>query len=637
MVKAEKVNRKKALQRVRGNIALLRNGEHTLKSVYDIIFSHPDFTFLNVINNYGYDEITYEKAKMFNECFACYFKNNIKTKSKYVGLLLDNSKEWIYSFYGLLLCGYTPVLLSTANDYSEINIVVDKLHFDYLITDKKISIPNVNLINPFEIKFSKANCSFDNEFANEIVFLSSGTSGEPKVVFYNGEQVCNQIYNAGEILESDKNIGKAYKGLVKHLIILPFYHIFGLFAVLLWFMFFNIPFVLPSSLSPKSIKQACLLAKPTHIFAVPLFWESIDSLIKAKVDTEKKQKELDKAFKLSSFLQRHFNSFGTYLVREVVFKKYLNEIFGVSIRFCVSGGAFLKEDTLKTINLLGYPLVNGYGSTEIGITSLCESNTFKKRLSLSIGKPFRYVNYRIDNGSLKVNAPSSSRHIIDGKEEIILKDNDWIDTRDLVEDRNGAFYLLGRDDEIIIQGDGENLSLPLMEKSIVLPTAKEFALVEQNKNIVLIASYNELMPLDIVIKELNSINNKHISSIYYTNIALPKANSLKTKRNELKQLLANQKESFIPLKDLKEKGINNSVSTDDKILEIVISSFKKAFPEMKINPNSHFYNELGGNSLKYFMLINIIEEKIEKQLQIDYDNPPCTPASFVPLIEKALV
>lgn len=636
MIKEEKINRKKALMRVRSNVELLSKKENNLKTVYDIIFSKPNYTFLNVVNSYGYDEITYGKAQAHNQCFAHYFISNIHTKYKYVGLLLDNSKEWIFSFFGLLLAGFCPVLLSTANDYSEIETVLKRLKFDYIVTDKNVSIPGVNLINPFDIKYSEQPAP-DCEFADEIVFLSSGTSGEPKIVFYTGKQLSNQINNAKDILENDKNFAKCYKGYFKHLVILPFYHIFGLFAVLLWFSFFNVCFILPTSLSPKAIKQACSLCKPTHIFAVPLFWENLTALIKAKVDTEKKQKQLAKAFKTSESLQRRFGSFGTYLVREKMFKKYLNEIFGTSIRFCISGGAFLSEETLRTINLLGYPLMNGYGSTEIGIVSLCESNSLDKRLSLSIGRPFKNVDYKIENGVLMIHAPSSSRCILESGKEIVLGENDWVNTCDLVEEKDGNIYLLGREDEIIIQSDGENLSLPIIEKSLSLPKANEFALVCDGGKISLIASYSRITPINAVIDELNAINDKHISNIYYTNIALPKANSLKIKRNALKQLLLSNKDSFIPLKELKNKSELSDTIVNNEIMEIVTSSFKNLFPELEVNPDSNFYTELGGDSLKYFVLVSLIEEKLNKELVIDYNNPPVTPAGFVELIEKTLL
>ena len=59
-------------------------------------------------------EITYGDVKKQIELFANNFQKTIADKSKYVGLLLENSPEWVSSYYGLLMAGYVPVLLSTA-------------------------------------------------------------------------------------------------------------------------------------------------------------------------------------------------------------------------------------------------------------------------------------------------------------------------------------------------------------------------------------------------------------------------------------------------------------------------------------------------------------------------------------------
>ena len=40
-------------------------------------------------------------------------------------------------------------------------------------------------------------------------------------------------------------------------------------------------------------------------------------------------------------------------------------LLGDKVKFCISGGGYLSNDTLRTINGLGYPLYNGYGMTEI--------------------------------------------------------------------------------------------------------------------------------------------------------------------------------------------------------------------------------------------------------------------------------
>ena len=47
-----------------------------------------------------------------------------------------------------------------------------------------------------------------------------------------------------------------------------------------------------------------------------------------------------------------------------------DSLFGKSVLFCISGGSYIKEDTLRLINGLGYPLYNGYGMTEAGVTSV---------------------------------------------------------------------------------------------------------------------------------------------------------------------------------------------------------------------------------------------------------------------------
>ena len=202
MVKAEKVNHHIAIKRVNDNLALLKSKPQTLSSVYDVIFSHPNYTFLNVVNNYGYDEVSYEKADKKNRLYASYFSSTIDEKEKYVGLLLENSEVWIYSFFGLLLSGFVPVLLSTENGDAELDYVIAKLGIKTIITRKELN-QKVNIIVPNDIKEVEGK---KKQFANEIVFLSSGSTGMPKIVFYNGDEICNQLYQSESLFKKHKDI-----------------------------------------------------------------------------------------------------------------------------------------------------------------------------------------------------------------------------------------------------------------------------------------------------------------------------------------------------------------------------------------------------------------------------------------------
>lgn len=640
MIKEERINHKVAIKRVENNILKLKNSPQTLRSIYDIIFSHPSYTFINQMTSYGYDEVTYGKADIKCRLFAYLFKENIDINEKYIGLLLENSKEWIYSFFGLLISGFIPVLFSTSFKKEELDYVINKLNIKTIITNKEID--GLKTINPFEPIFreNKAQIESLDNFSNEIAFLSSGSTGLPKIVFYNGEEICSQLYDARDVLYNTKGIDASYKGYFKHLVVLPFFHVFGLICVLLWFSFFNVCFVLPLNLNPKSIRQACLLANPTHIFAVPLFYETIVKSIYLKLDTDKKKKKFEKALSLSYKLQKTFGLFGTGFVRDHLFKKYLSLILGTSIRFMITGGSFIKEDTLRVINLLGYPLVNGYGSTEVGIVSLSSSSSISDRMSSSIGKPFDSISFKIENNHLLVSSKSSSSHIITPQDELFISKPTYIDTLDNASIVNDKYYLLGRSDEIVIKENGENISLPQIEKELLIPSSKEFVLVKMpNDEIYLVASFDKLLDPALCAKELKeALNNsysKYITKVLYTTIDLPKANEIKYKRHELSKLIEGSPNDFIPLSELNEKSSVIKENVSNGILNGVIDVFTKFFNDKEVNENSHFYNDLGGDSLHYFMLLNEIEEKFNIEIMLDSSNPPYTPNEFLFQIEAS--
>ena len=630
MIKAEKVNHRIAIKRVNTNIALLNSKDQTLASLYDVIFSRPTYTFLNVVNQYSYDEISYGEADKYNRLYASYFVKHIDEKEKYVGLLLENSKEWIYSFYGLLLGGYIPVLLSTTASPLELDYVIKKLDIKTVVTNQQLKVIT---INPFKMELPSEISPLNRAFADEIVFLTSGSTGMPKIVFYNGKEICEQIKQAQGIFKNQKGIDKTYKGYLKHLVVLPFYHIFGLVTVLLWFSFFNVTFVLPLSVNPKHLKQASLLTHPTHLFAVPLLYETIYQTVNNKCDTEKKKKKLKKALKTSYFLQKHCKSMGLSIVRNCMFKKYLNLIFTDSIRFCISGGAFLNPEALRLINLIGYPLMNGYGSTEIGITSLNKSKTIDQRLSSSLGDPFSSVSYKIENDYLLVKSPSSTSRLINGEgKEERLSHEEYINTYDKAKLVDGKYYLLGRDDEVVVLENGENISLALKEKELSLNKCQEYALVEKNHQIILIASYDKMTPLDAIREELKGVNNEKgfISQIYYTTLPLPKANSIKYKRHQLVELLTKEKQSFILLNELEKNEESLKEEYNEEMLNKIIDIYASIFNGEKISPNSHFYNDLNGDSLRYFMLLNKIEEEFKIEINIsEASTAPYTPNEFL--------
>ena len=103
-----------------------------------------------------------------------------------------------------------------------------------------------------------------------------------------------------------------------------------------------------------------------------------------------------------------------------MFEEVQSKVFGDSIKFMITGGGYISDDANELINAIGYPLYNGYGMSEIGITSVELRKKLKYRLQASIGKPFNTVEYQVgDDNVLRVKSKSLCKKIIT-KDQTIL-------------------------------------------------------------------------------------------------------------------------------------------------------------------------------------------------------------------------
>ena len=630
----EKITRASALRRVRNNVNELRGSNRTIEDIFNISFKKEEYSYLFQMTVGDYKVITYGMAKRYISSFANYFNENISHDQKYVGLLLENSPEWIYSFYGLLMAGFCPVLLSTKAKIESSKNIGEKLGISTVISNFS-GLNDYKVINPFEIDKTKNQERLEGMFANEVVMLTSGTSGNQKIVFYTGKELSEQMFNALKIVEGSKEISKAYKGNLRHLVILPFFHIFGLIAVLMWFSFFNIAFVLPVNLTPKAITQACLIAKPSHIFAVPLFWSTLVGEIKKFVRQAEIEEKFNKGIRISCKLQSKMPKFGYFMARKVFFAKYLDEILGKSIQFCITGGSFIDEETMTIVNALGYPLVNGYGSTEIGITSLSKTRTFKDRVSRSIGIPFEGITYETienENGikELYVSGKSIAAKVIDNDK--VIDHPEKFNTFDSVSFENGTYYVSGRVDDIIVLENGENYSLVILESEVKTKYATDHIIIHEKDSgkFTLILSYDKRTTSYQIEQDKEFLKSQklpsEISNILYTYYQFPKANDIKLMRNEISAYFDAHKDEFLNLNSL-EKNETKIEEINEEILGEVIALFKQQFEGLEITKYSDFYGDLGGNSLKYMILLNALTERFNVEIST-VNSIPKTPEEF---------
>lgn len=557
-------------------------------------------------------------------------------KNAPIVLKMPNNHHWGEFFWAILMSGYKPLLIDAKANYEGTTNLIRQSKAVAIISDDMnnydvMKITSQDLIN------GSHHFSFTPNWENEVIFCSSGTTGDVKLMVFNGKNICEQICCSLDLGEQTNDIMYPKSmGKIKNLAMIPFHHIFGFVAVFLWYSYYGKTLVFPASNKPSDIQSICQKNKVTHVFSVPLFWDSLAQNVQRKfaLMDQDKQKLLDNmiGFNTGKITKDEAGLGGSSIAKRKVKKLLL----GDKIKYCISGGGFLSNETQTFLNGIGYNLYNGFGMTEIGVTSVELSSDVETRLKGAIGIPFHGVEYKIENvnelgeGELKVKSPTiHKREIINGVEkETTLDENGFFATGDIAtKDRTGRYYLKGRIKDVIINADGENIYPDELEHYFKgLDHVDNLCVVgvSQNKSneqkIVLVLEVNnstkkeELKETLLKAKEI-SHNLPHkavISNIYLSKKKLPLTTSLKVKRYLVKKGIENKSVDFVVSS---QKKVNKSFEGFDnalleEIFKVVRSVFSEVLilPEFKIEDNAHWINDLGGDSMSYVEMLTKLQD-----------------------------
>ena len=631
---------------VKGHINRLNTSEKNFASIYDIMFSIPDNIMVETTDGLEIKKITYRQMKQQIKLAATALKKR-NIKDQFIGLASDNGPEWIILFWAILMSGNKPYLINLRFPASFTGSILKTLSVNYVIEVNQNIDYGVTIIDFEDLMRENSLCD-DFHFANEIAISTSATTLNQKICIYTGSEFSEQVLNTNYVLSKNKLIKTHYNGSLKLLAFLPLYHIFGLSAMYFWFCFFGRTLVFLKDYSPNTILNTVKKHKVTHVFAVPLLWHTIEKNILKEVNSkdEKTKQKFYKGLKASTKLQKIFPSLGRKIVKRK-FAEVNNKLFGDSVAFCISGGSYLKDSTMYLMNALGYPMHNGYGMSEIGITSVELSEKITDRNKNSIGKPFTSIEYKInENQELLVRGKSICHNIIiNGTHHHI---DDWFNTNDVVKiDKDGRYYIVGRKSELIIGENGENLSPDEIEKEFLIQNVINFSVMGDQRKEKLIMVVQ--LPKDVlkttlfhINESINEQNNKlplssRISQIYYTYDPIMSASAIKVSRKYLENhILSNE----IKLLTINEIGV--SEFTDEKVDEelqaIILDLFSKTLgiPSQDIDLNANFMLDLGGTSLDYFSLVSTINEKFNIDLKMDYEHMAYSVNDFEKVIKELL-
>ena len=634
------------------NISALTNSDMTFRAIFEVMFSYEDHAAYEIVENYEVQQVSYAELKARIETFSSYLKSAFPHVSgEFIGLDLPNGPEFLVAFWAILQSGNKPYLINSYYPDQLRNDLLNRLGSQIVITCSE-GYEGFARINPNTYDSSTIANSADNDekallgndekallgndgenvavtWGDEIALSSSLTDLRASICVYDGASFSQQILNAVGILKKNSWLMKRYNGATKIIAILPFFHIFGVVVSYFWLAFFGRTIVFLKDYSPETIRSTVNRHKVTHVFAPPVLYHRMHKGIMNSIsqDTEKRKKRFNKALRIATTLQDIAPGLGIS-VSKWMFKEVINATLGPSVKFMISGGAFIDTDTLRLINTIGYPLFNGYGTTETSITSVELRKRLKHRASGSIGVPFDSVSYAIgDDSTCTVSGTTICKKIITFDSEKTGFDS--IQTNDLMRLADGQYYIEGRGTDLFIGESGENINPDLIQNALTVKNASAISVLDLDGALSLVLEYSELLPELIIKKEAEKTRQDlesipyglMVKELYITRDRITNESSIKTSRALLKKMVAEGSVRLVRYQDLTgELGKVDSLD-EDPIVILIKGIVQRAIDTSDdIDINDHFFFDLGGTSLDYFMMMSEISSVFNTQINLEKRN-----------------
>ena len=633
------------------NIEELKDSDQSFETIFRII--RESFTgelFAEYLDNGKIAKVTYSEFCARTDVFANAFLTKYGApeagKGRIAGIYLENSVDWVAIFWGLLRSGFKPVLLNTRHSLAVTNDIIDELKPLFVVSlDDRVK----GAVTPSAILEGIDDMSSPEKdyWEDEVILVTSGSTSKPKIISHSGMTICKQVELSADIVRMNPAIQYNEKLEIKNLAFLPFYHIFGLVALLLWFTFFGRCMVFLPKYDVESIQLVCRRIGVTHFFAIPLVWNKTVAALEAEVAKQGKTKTFNKAINFSNKLQNVFPLFGATVARGIIFKKVRRQLLGEKLRFLISGGGFVQPRTLEVLNGLGYSIHNGYGLTECGILSVELAKKPKYRNEGKVGAIFSNIAYKLaEDGELLIpNDHTMNGMYVDGV--FHKNDQDYYATNDIVKiDGEGRLSIVGRKDDVIIGPNGENISPEEIESRISKGAYSAMALVyakipgTDSKQMILVLSDNGKLgafelttSLKGVFTSILSLSMMERPSKVVSLIGDMPENLKGVDRRALVAGIEESKIFFTECSDPSDEEIKR-IRTDEyiKLIDTVCGVFAEVLGKdrSEITETSNFV-ALGGDSMQYVELLSKAGEKTGRQIMMT-ETPLITPMAIADYI-----
>jgi long-chain acyl-CoA synthetase len=291
------------------------------------------------------------------------------------------------------------------------------------------------------------------------VIYTSGTTGEPKGVMLSHWNFVSQIHAVKDLYPiSERDVCMSF---------LPLSHVFER-TVDYVFLFFGAQINYVESI--ERVPSQLTDIRPTIMVSVPRLYERSYIKIMAKIRQEGGAKRrlfewglrVGRQVREAEWRGERAGAFarGQYAVaRARIFSKVLERLGG-RLRFSISGGAPLAREVAEFFDIVGLPILQGYGLTESA--PVIAANRLEQNRLGSVGPILPGLEVRIaDDGEILARGPNIMMGYW-GKPEASAETVDadgWLHTGDVgYVDRDGYLFITDRKKDIIVTSGGKNVA-----------------------------------------------------------------------------------------------------------------------------------------------------------------------------------
>ena len=432
----------------------------------DVVFhaaaNFPDTRFF-ITEDEEFPYITGKELKHYCGAFGRWICD-LDTHPSHIAVLGHNGAAWLSVFFSTISAGCVVVPLHVDAGEDDLQYYLEKSDADILIYDRACQRVAVSLCKKIEnlISFemhdllTRLNASTEEYFppllsdSPAAFYFTSGTTTRSRCVVLTHRNMASHTNAAMSILPlSPKDSG---------LSILPVSHTFEIMTNIVGALHCGGTMYINGSL--RDVKKNMKKYEPSIIVCVPLVLQTIQKEILRTAKKNGKLKMLQKAMKINFMTQHIGIDLSRFLFREIY------DILGHNIRYFLCGGASLDKELILFYKAIGIEVIQGYGITEC--TPIVAANLPGANNLGSIGKPFPSCEVRIIDGEICVRGDSVSPGYYD--DDILTSRHfrsGWFHTGDLgYIDRNGFLHFTGRQSNLIVLANGENVSAEALEEKL---------------------------------------------------------------------------------------------------------------------------------------------------------------------------